>query len=111
MEVLIKGKLTNLTPERIEALHPTFSLLHGRQFNLQDDCGKVSLNNLISAVKDAALKNKQNLSEVEEILRVFKAIENKGYDFSNNDISQENFLIRTITKIKHFSLKSLESYF
>ncbi len=108
MKLKIK-KEVNLTPADIENLKPTFTLLHGRRFTYQPVDGNgfknISLNSLILAVKNEALKPEQDKNEIRNFLRVFKVIKDLGYKTPNCQINQENFLTRIITKIKHFFSK------
>lgn len=106
MKVIINGIEANLTPEDVEQLQPSFSLLHGRRFSLkaQNSDKLLSLNQLILAVKKAAEPEK-NVIEIKNFIKAFEILTNKGYEAPDNQISKENFVIRIITNIKHFFAK------
>lgn len=102
MEIIINGRRANISAADIEKLTPTFTLAHGRKFLVQSQ--STSLNSLISAVKKAAAKPNQDVNEAKDFFRVFKRLENKGYE--DDQISKENCFTRMITKIKHFFSKA-----
>ncbi len=56
-------------------------------------------------IKNAAINPEQNINEIKDFIRVFKALSDKGYEIPNDQISKENFRTRIITKIKHFFSK------
>lgn len=105
MKVIINKMSVNLTPLDIENIKPTFTLLHGRRFS-GNGFKNISLNNLISAVKNEAFKPEQDKNEIKDFLRIFKAVKDLGYTTPNGQINKENFLTRIITKIKHFFSKT-----
>lgn len=110
IKITINKNEVYLTPSDIENLNPTFTFLQGRRFSYQpvdgDGFKNISLNSLILAVKNAALKPEQDKNEINDFLKVFKAIKDKGYETPDCQIKQENFLTRIITKIKHFFSKT-----
>ncbi len=113
MKVVINKNLVDVTPSDIKTLNPTFSLLHGRRFSGKTSDGSelknVSLNNLILAVKNAAINSerpKQNANEVKDFIKVFEDLKNKGYETPDCQINKEGLLTRIATKIKHFFSKA-----
>lgn len=105
MEIVLHNKPLAITPNELEDRNPTFSLLHGRRFEVKTSDGKVfvSLNILISAVKNAAAKSEKSDSrdhEIQEFSEVFNKLKDRGYE-RNGQINKVNFLTRIITKIKH----------
>jgi hypothetical protein len=114
MKLMIDKKEVNVIPSDIKNLNPTISLCRGRRFSFQSQDGTefnhISLNSLISMIRDAALKKpKHDISEISEIneiknfIEVFEDLKEKGY--KDKQITQENFLTRIITLIKHFFAK------
>lgn len=102
MKISFNNKEIDLKPSDIKNLNPHFSLMKGRRFNLSNEIQDICLNNLISATKDATLKNKLNTYEIKEFIQALKFLSNIGYESSTDLISKENIVTRVITKIKHF---------
>ena len=108
---MIDKREVNLTPSDINNLMPTYSLCKGRRFSFQSQDGtsfkNISLNNLILVIKNAAVKKpEENISEINNFVEIFKNVKDKGYKTLDDQINQENFLTRIITKIKHFFSKT-----
>lgn len=115
MQIIIDKNEFNLTPSIVKSLTPSFTLLNGRRFCLQAKSGKVfkniSLNSLILAIKNEVFKSKRDKNEIRDFFKAFKAIKDKGYEIPDGQINKENFIIRVITKLKHFFSRSVRAKF
>lgn len=106
MIIKINSHEVNLHPSSCEEnLKLSFSFMHGRKLtDEKHGIKKISLNDLISSVKDAALKKDQDLGELQALRKVFTDLNNKGYE-KGGLIDKKKFFIRLLTKIKHLFSK------
>lgn len=104
MRLTIKNQSINLNPNEFENAKVSFSLLHGRKFEVSEF--KFSLNEIIDAVTKEALKSGQDNIELKEWSRVFTNVTEKGYAKSG---SKNNFFVLLLAKIKHYFSKGLRN--
>lgn len=102
MRININNQTIDLTPEQLERANVSFTLLHGRKFNIGDK--NVSLNELLNAVTKVALKENHDKNELLEWKRVFEVLKEKGY--RKTDQVKSNFCTIFIAKIKHLFSKA-----
>lgn len=106
MKIILNSNAVALTPSIIKNLTPTFTFLKGRRFSYSPLKGNgfknISLNTLILAITQEGFKSEQDKNELNDFFEVFKAMNDKGYQAPICIINKENFLIRIVTKIKHF---------
>lgn len=104
MRIRISNSTVFLTAEDIQKLIPSFTLMQGRRFSYcppnKNGFKNVTLNHLISAFKNSVICNTSDLKEVDAFRAALGNLSNKGYR-KHEQINNENFLIRIITKIKH----------
>lgn len=103
MKITLNNKAIELKPEDLENSAVTFSCLRGRKFSYKSDheviFNNVSLNSLLLAVNKEEVKS-ENLKDMQAFVKIFKALENKGYA-KDGQINKSNFFSKLITKIKH----------
>lgn len=106
MEITINKAKFNFSPSDVEKLDFTISFFFGRRVSHSAGFKNVSLNALITALKNKALEPGQDKKEIASFIKAFKSVENKGYEKPDGQVYKENFFTRIFTILKHIVFHS-----
>lgn len=113
MRIMIKEREIDLAPEHVSNLFLTFDLWRGRRFSYRPEGGNgfkyISLNELISAIKNAPITSQQDIDEIIAFREQFNILKDRGYTEVDSKISHEKFFTQIITKIKHLFAKIIRN--
>lgn len=105
MEIFLNKQKIHLTKDDLADLDLDVTLWKGRRFSYPNPLGngfyQISFNELLRAALEAA-KPEKNKQEVKDFFAALVKMKERGYSEPNGKIRNANFLVRIITKIKHY---------